>query len=1087
MAEQKQPSKEQLKLQQQINELYKKGKIEISDFTSMMSDANKMSQAQIANATKHLDTLKKITKEKAKESAYAKEIEDLQDKQLDIVGDLSKGIKGNLENFKTIGDKNKDISKQLREHYKQQFALKNMTKKTLDDKVKELNENEKLADVMQKIANSGVGAIYQDAQEQAANAVNKIESLFTSVPGGGALFRYLGGEKLAKNMDDAVNAGFTAMASSLKDGGSQTQSLQAGMQAFSKTVGAIPNIGMVLGIGAAIALGAALFGIFQDISGAAKELSKETGITYTEAKKLNAEARKAQQSFDNQLATMEDITAVQSELVQSMGSAALVSTEVAANVADTAKAFGVSAETAGKVTSELTQMGMSQQEAADLQLETNAMALKAGVNVAAVQEDIAANAKTAAKYFGGSGKELAKAAVEAAKMGVSIEQMVKTADGLLDIESSLEKQFRAQALTGKNLNFEKARQLALDGKIEEAQAEMLRQAGSIEDFNAMAPHQRKALAEAMGMEVGELQKSLQLQKMRGKLSADELAAANGLNLSAEQLANMSAKDIKNELAKKNAADKTAAAFDSIKNTLIQALAPAAEAFAGIFAGLAPIIKGLGFVLKVAFLPITLAGKAMQKLQESSAVVKAIVYGIGTALAFNYAQTKGMTAEGTKQKINAAADYVRQGAINALKAVGLITDQSKTAEQKVSLGLYAKQKAGIIANNVKKGAGLALETSKNVLLGIGNMLLGKERMARMGNFLIGVKDNALAFLKNTYQMIFNKEKRAELLNTIKTYAIKLKEFLMLPSGVALKKISNALGLKEKLNAIKTSAIKAKDFVMEKGRNAIAGAYNLLLKVRQGMSGKGLATRIKDFAIMVKEKGMMIATNALQVTKNILAGAYNTFLAIREGIQSGEYAQKLLTFGLMVKEKATALATNVILGAKNLLVGAYNTLLGIGAAIQSKGIGGILKEAGAFLMKAVSGIFATLSQIPFGAGLLLAGGAVAGLFALFNKAKSEKAGDVGIAPKGGPIVASPKEGRIFQGTNNDGVEMSPTAGDPGSGGGGGTTATISSDQMKQIIEALQQIVAGVQNPPPVVIGEGEVSSIGSKISAAKSFIS
>ena len=420
-------------------------------------------------------------------------------------------------------------------------------------------------------------------------------------------------------------------------------------------------------------------------------------------------------------------------------------------------------------------------------------------------------------------------------------------------------------------------------------------------------------------------------------------------------------------------------------------------------------------------------------------------------------------------------------------MGLITDQSKTAEQKVSLGLYAKQKAGIIANNVKKGAGLALETSKNVLLGIGNMLLGKERMARMGNFLIGVKDNALAFLKNTYQMIFNKEKRAELLNTIKTYAIKLKEFLMLPSGVALKKISNALGLKEKLNAIKTSAIKAKDFVMEKGRNAIAGAYNLLLKVRQGMSGKGLATRIKDFAIMVKEKGMMIATNALQVTKNILAGAYNTFLAIREGIQSGEYAQKLLTFGLMVKEKATALATNVILGAKNLLVGAYNTLLGIGAAIQSKGIGGILKEAGAFLMKAVSGIFATLSQIPFGAGLLLAGGATGTLFALFNKAKAEKAGDVAINPKGGPVVASPKEGKIFQGTNNDGVEMSPTAGDPGSGGGGGTTATISSDQMKQIIEALQQIVAGVQNPPPVVIGEGEVSSIGSKISAAKSFIS
>ena len=156
-------------------------------------------------------------------------------------------------------------------------------------------------------------------------------------------------------------------------------------------------------------------------------------------------------------------------------------------------------------------------------------------------------------------------------------------------------------------------------------------------------------------------------------------------------------------------------------------------------------------------------------------------------------------------------------------------------------------------------------------------------------------------------------------------------------------------------------------------------------------------------------------------------------------------------------------------------------------MNTGIGGILKQAGALVMKAVGGIWSVLSMLGPIAGPIAAIAATGTLFALFNKAKAQKAGDVAINPKGGPVVASPKEGKIFQGTNNDGVEMSPTAGDPGSGGGGGTTATISSDQMKQIIEALQQIVAGVQNPPPVVIGEGEVSSIGSKISAAKSFIS
>jgi len=110
------------------------------------------------------------------------------------------------------------------------------------------------------------------------------------------------------------------------------------------------------------------------------------------------------------------------------------------------------------------------------------------------------------------------------------------------------------------------------------------------------------------------------------------------------------------------------------------------------------------------------------------------------------------------------------------------------------------------------------------------------------------------------------------------------------------------------------------------------------------------------------------------------------------------------------------------------------------------------------------------------------------------KPKQRRQVAINPKGGPVVASPREGKIFQGTNNDGVSMSPSSGQPGEGGGSGgtesggnTTAQISSTQMTQIIDALAKVVTAVQNPPPVNIGEGQVNQIGSKISAAKSFIS
>ena len=128
------------------------------------------------------------------------------------------------------------------------------------------------------------------------------------------------------------------------------------------------------------------------------------------------------------------------------------------------------------------------------------------------------------------------------------------------------------------------------------------------------------------------------------------------------------------------------------------------------------------------------------------------------------------------------------------------------------------------------------------------------------------------------------------------------------------------------------------------------------------------------------------------------------------------------------------------------------------------------------------FILFGQIPLGLGIPLAIAAAAGLFGLFKKATA--VGDLGIAPNGGPIVASPKEGSIFQGTSNDGVEMSPTAGIPGGGGGSGT-AVIDPAQLSQMITALQSILTAVQSPPPVVIGDSQLAGISSNVSARNSF--
>jgi hypothetical protein len=64
--------------------------------------------------------------------------------------------------------------------------------------------------------------------------------------------------------------------------------------------------------------------------------------------------------------------------------------------------------------------------------------------------------------------------MQAQKFGINLEQAESMASKLLDFESSIEAELSAELLTGKNLNLEKARGLALEGKsVEASQPRML--------------------------------------------------------------------------------------------------------------------------------------------------------------------------------------------------------------------------------------------------------------------------------------------------------------------------------------------------------------------------------------------------------------------------------------------------------------------------------------------------------------------------------------------------------------------------------------------------------------------------------------
>ena len=567
--------------------------------------------------------LKGVSKEMTAQEKLTQNIADNEYKLIDIASTLGGKLKGNLKDFNGIGKASRDVSKSLLISYKAQLKSGAITKSAYKELVNASMETTRIAQNMETISKSTLAEPFDQAIDLADDLSGKIQGVFESVPGS-YLFKALGGDELKDQLKGAVTKGFSAMASAMAAGATPLQALQKGMMAFNAAVSMNPMLLVVIAIAAAAAALAGLVMLASDHEKEARKLSETMGTTVGQSKQLILQAKQAASAMGNQLSMAEDILAVQQESSAAFGTMAMLTTDQAAQVSEIGKSFGYSAQQAGKVNSAFMAMGVTAAEAADTQRDLAAEAMKAGVNVGAVTADIAENSKSTAKYFGGNVKALKKAAIEAAKMGVSLATMAKVSDSLLDFESSISAQFELQAMTGKSMNFDRARALALEGDIAGATAAVLDQVGSIADFNAMDVLERKKLAEATGMDVDELQKSLTIKSKMGDLTSEELASMNALGLSAAEMAGMSSEDLQSKLAAQQSSEKMAAGMAAMKSQLMTALLPLGEAFMGVFAALSPILSVIGGVF-------SMIGSAIKGFLAPITFVYEIFQSIGSAV------------------------------------------------------------------------------------------------------------------------------------------------------------------------------------------------------------------------------------------------------------------------------------------------------------------------------------------------------------------------------------------------------------------------------------------------------------------------
>jgi len=191
--------------------------------------------------------------------------------------------------------------------------------------------------------------------------------------------------------------------------------------------------------------------------------------------------------------------------------------------------------------------------------------------------------------FKGNVGELTKAVLQADRLGLTLEQVDKIGESLLNFEQSIENELKAELLTGKAINVEKARAAALSGDSVKLMNEVAQQVGNIHQFEKMNVIQRQAYAEAFGMNASEMGDMLRKREFENKLGADAKKSAEEQLRIAKERGIKIDESVRKDLEAKSLAELQRYTFEKIK-TILEKIA--AGPMATIFKYLE---KGLKFV------------------------------------------------------------------------------------------------------------------------------------------------------------------------------------------------------------------------------------------------------------------------------------------------------------------------------------------------------------------------------------------------------------------------------------------------------------------------------------------------------------
>jgi hypothetical protein len=340
---------------------------------------------------------------------------------------------------------------------------------------------------------------------------------------------------------------------------------------------------------------------FVALDKAAEDFRKQTGFSNTQMIELRKNVESINREFQDIGVGVDQAYASAKALTDVFGRTSLVSREAMQNVSLMSVNLGVAAEDSANVLATFQGLGKASQEAAMNVMKVGAgLSEKAGIPFSLVMKDIANASEQTTAMLGANPSKLMKSAIAARALGTDMNKIVSSQRKLLDFSSSINEELELSALLGRNISFQKARQLAYDGDIAGAAKATLDAVNKAGNFNEMNVYQREALAKASGMELKDLTKMIAVDQQRNAiLSGNDQAAKDKLLAQEETL---KALERENDLSKQSLVDQNESAIrqQKMQGQMMQLKNIMESIMVSVGDILEPIIRIASFVLVPAF-------------------------------------------------------------------------------------------------------------------------------------------------------------------------------------------------------------------------------------------------------------------------------------------------------------------------------------------------------------------------------------------------------------------------------------------------------------------------------------------------------